>query len=79
MSTKDFEKLSVREVFELLGSGFSGLSEEEARKRLSIYGFNVVEEKKESFFIDVFEGVLGSDAMASRDCCDSLLRYWACY
>jgi len=59
LSTKDFEKLSVREVFELLGSGFSGLSEEEARKRLSIYGFNVVEEKKESFLLMFLRGFWG--------------------
>ena len=48
LSTRDFEGLSLKEAFELLSSGPNGLSDEEAERRLSIYGLNVIEEKKES-------------------------------
>jgi H+-transporting ATPase len=48
LSTKDFERISLDEAFKLLSSGPNGLSEEEARKRLSIYGPNIIEEKEES-------------------------------
>jgi len=48
LSTKDFERVSLDEAFKMLGSGPNGLSEDEARRRLSVYGPNVVGEKKES-------------------------------
>jgi H+-transporting ATPase len=48
LSTRDFEGLSLKEAFELLSSRPNGLSDEEAERRLSIYGLNVIEEKKES-------------------------------
>jgi len=48
LSTRDFEGLSLKEAFELLGSRPNGLSDEEAERRLRIYGLNVIEEKKES-------------------------------
>jgi H+-transporting ATPase len=48
LSTKDFERISLDEAFKLLSSGPNGLSEEEARKGLSIYGPNIIEEKEES-------------------------------
>jgi len=37
-STRDFERLSLKEAFELLGSRPNGLSDEEAKRRLSVYG-----------------------------------------
>lgn len=47
-STRDFEKISINEAFDLLGSKPSGLSDEEAEMRLSAYGPNVIEEKREN-------------------------------
>jgi hypothetical protein len=37
-STRDFERLSLKEAFELPGSRPNGLSDEEAKRRLSVYG-----------------------------------------
>ena len=37
LSTKDFEHLSLKETFELLGSRPNGLSDEEAKRRLIVY------------------------------------------
>jgi H+-transporting ATPase len=48
LSTKDFERISLNDAFKLLNSELNGLSEEEAERRLSIYGPNIVEEKKEN-------------------------------
>jgi H+-transporting ATPase len=48
LSIKDFERISLDEAFKLLSSGPNGLSEDEARRRLGVYGPSVVEEKKES-------------------------------
>jgi H+-transporting ATPase len=48
LSTKDFERLSLKEAFELLGSRPNGISDVEAKRRLIVYGLNVIEEKKEN-------------------------------
>jgi len=48
ISTREFERMKVEEAFKALGSSPEGLSEEEARKRLAVYGFNEVPEKKEN-------------------------------
>jgi H+-transporting ATPase len=48
LSTREFERMEVEEAFNVLGSSPEGLSEEEARKRLAVYGFNEVPEKREN-------------------------------
>jgi Cation transport ATPase len=52
LSTREFENISLKDAFELLGSGLNGLSDEEAERRLSIHGRNVIEEKKESSMLE---------------------------
>ncbi|WP_457624888.1 cation-translocating P-type ATPase [Persephonella sp.] len=49
-----FYALTLEKVFELLGSSPSGLTEEEAEKRLKKYGYNRIEEEKESLFVIFF-------------------------
>jgi H+-transporting ATPase len=58
-STRDFEKISINEAFNLLGSKPSGLSDEEAEMRLSIYGPNVIEEKRESTVLEFLKRFWG--------------------
>ncbi|MCC6066034.1 MAG: plasma-membrane proton-efflux P-type ATPase [Thermofilum sp.] len=48
ISTREFEGMEIEEAFKVLGSSPEGLSEEEARKRLAVYGFNEVPERKEN-------------------------------
>ncbi len=43
--------IPIKELFKLLNSSPNGLTEEEAKKRLEIYGLNELEEKKESKFL----------------------------
>ncbi|BCS90950.1 MAG: plasma-membrane proton-efflux P-type ATPase [Candidatus Micrarchaeota archaeon] len=45
----DIEKLSIDDLFNRLATNEKGLSREEAEKRLKQYGYNSVEEKKDSF------------------------------
>jgi len=52
LSTREFENISLKDAFELLGSGLNGLSDEEAERRLSIHGRNVIEEKKENSMLE---------------------------
>ncbi|MEM3904334.1 MAG: cation-transporting P-type ATPase, partial [Sulfolobales archaeon] len=59
LSTKDFEKISLNDAFKLLNSELNGLSEEEAERRLSIYGPNIVEEKKESTLLEFLKRFWG--------------------
>jgi H+-transporting ATPase len=59
LSTKDFERVSLNEAFKLLNSELNGLSEEEAERRLSIYGPNIVEEKKESTLLEFLKRFWG--------------------
>ncbi|MGC8608977.1 MAG: plasma-membrane proton-efflux P-type ATPase, partial [Thermoplasmata archaeon] len=47
----EFEDLSIDETFQKLDSSKDGLSEYEAKKRLSKYGFNEITEKKQSNII----------------------------
>ncbi len=46
--SKEVYSLSIDEILKLLNTSEKGLSSEEAEKRLKIYGFNQLEEKKES-------------------------------
>jgi len=59
LSTKDFERVSLNDAFKLLNSELNGLSEEEAERRLSIYGPNIVEEKKESTLLEFLKRFWG--------------------
>ncbi|XP_022153419.1 ATPase 9, plasma membrane-type [Momordica charantia] len=47
----DLERIPVQEVFEQLKCSREGLSSEEGRKRLQLFGPNKLEEKKESKFL----------------------------
>jgi len=59
MKTKDFESLSIDEVFKLLATDPSGLKEEEAERRLRIYGPNAVEEEKRNAAVDFLKRFWG--------------------
>lgn len=59
LQTKEYEKLSVEDALKLVDSSINGLSEEEARKRLDIYGPNAVEEKKENAFLEFLKRFWG--------------------
>jgi H+-transporting ATPase len=59
LSTKDFERLTLNDAFELLRSGPGGLSEEEARRRLSVYGPNAIEEERESPLLEFLKRFWG--------------------
>jgi Mg2+-importing ATPase len=50
MAFSEFTKREIKEVFEILKSGESGLSEEEVNERQKIYGFNEIKEKEVSAF-----------------------------
>ncbi|KMT01076.1 hypothetical protein BVRB_9g223310 [Beta vulgaris subsp. vulgaris] len=47
----DLESIPVEEVFEQLKCSREGLSEEEGKRRLVLFGYNKLEEKKESKFL----------------------------
>ncbi|MGB9553269.1 MAG: HAD-IC family P-type ATPase, partial [bacterium] len=58
-STGEFSSLSIEEAFKELESSPQGLSEEEAKARLSLWGYNEVPEKRTSpvvFFLTRFWG-----------------------
>jgi len=48
ISSKEYEKIHPEEVFNILESGKDGLSDEEAERRIQIFGPNAIEERKES-------------------------------
>jgi Mg2+-importing ATPase len=48
MNFKEFSKIEKIEVFEILNSKESGLSEEEVKERQKVYGFNEIKEKEVS-------------------------------
>jgi H+-transporting ATPase len=48
VSSREYEEISTEEVFRLLESREEGLSDEEAERRLQIFGPNAIEERKES-------------------------------
>ena len=57
----DWHTLPISEVFKRLKTSPKGLSEEEVRKRLQIYGYNVFKEKKKRaiiIFINQFKSIL---------------------
>jgi H+-transporting ATPase len=59
MTVDDFKKLSISEAFSKLGSSVKGLSSNDVSKRLAQYGYNEIEEKKQSYmllFISKFFG-----------------------
>jgi H+-transporting ATPase len=51
-SARDFEKMSVQEVYAALSSSEKGLSSEEVSSRLKKYGFNEVPGKKKNPLVD---------------------------
>jgi len=53
MSFSKFSAKDIKDVFEMLKSTEGGLSEEEAKERLKVYGFNEIREKEVSF-IEIF-------------------------
>lgn len=57
--TRDFEKIPIEEIFELLGTNTEGLTEEEAEERLRRYGPNAVEEKKENPILEFLKRFWG--------------------
>jgi Mg2+-importing ATPase len=50
MAFSEFTKKEIKEVFEILKSRESGLSEEEVKERQRIYGFNEIKEREFSAF-----------------------------
>lgn len=62
LSNVKWHAIDKEEVLKLLGSSREGLSKEEARRRLQIYGYNEIEEKKKkttfNIFIDQFKSFL---------------------
>ncbi|MCL4404798.1 plasma-membrane proton-efflux P-type ATPase [Candidatus Marsarchaeota archaeon] len=57
--SEKLEKLSVNQVYSKLGSGKNGLSSREAEKRLDIYGYNEITQKKPNYpliFLKKFAG-----------------------
>ncbi|KAF7154672.1 hypothetical protein RHSIM_Rhsim01G0038300 [Rhododendron simsii] len=54
----DLENIPIEEVFEQLKCTREGLSTEEGEKRLQIFGFNKLEEKKAQLWIHSFESKL---------------------
>lgn len=57
--TRDFEKIPIEKIFELLGTNPEGLTEEEAEERLRRYGPNAVEEKKENPILEFLKRFWG--------------------
>jgi H+-transporting ATPase len=57
--TRDFEKIPIEKIFELLGTNPEGLTEEEAEERLRRYGPNAVEEKKENSILEFLKRFWG--------------------
>jgi P-type Ca2+ transporter type 2C len=57
MAFSEFTKKEIKEVFEILKSRKEGLSEEEAKERQKIYGFNEIKEKEVSAIRNFFEAV----------------------
>ncbi|AKG38093.1 hypothetical protein MA03_00625 [Infirmifilum uzonense] len=61
-SEKNWHSMPVEEVFKMLDTSPSGLSQEEARRRLEVYGYNRLEEEKKvsplKLFIEQFKNPL---------------------
>jgi Ca2+-transporting ATPase len=53
MAFSEFTKKEIKEVFEILKSRESGLSEEEVKERQKIYGLNEIKEREVSA-IEIF-------------------------
>ncbi|RLE95203.1 MAG: ATPase [Thermoprotei archaeon] len=62
MSSIKWFKLTVEDVLEKLNTCLKGLSEEEAKRRLELYGFNEIPERRKrgplDIFIDQFKSIL---------------------
>jgi len=50
--TLEFQKISLEETFELLHTNAGGLTDSEAARRLKIFGYNKIEEKKKNPFFE---------------------------
>ncbi|HTP59957.1 MAG TPA: HAD-IC family P-type ATPase, partial [Spirochaetia bacterium] len=59
MSTKALEEMTVAAAFEAVTSGPEGLSEREAKERLSRYGHNEIEEKRKRPVLDFLKRFWG--------------------
>ncbi len=59
IESQSIEKLSMKDVFSKLGSSERGLSSKEAEKRLDLYGYNEIKDKKPNYaliFLKKFYG-----------------------
>jgi len=56
LTKRDWHALEVDEVLEILGTSWDGLGEEEARRRLSKYGWNELREEKGKTALEIFIG-----------------------
>ncbi len=52
-STSEYKRISVEESLNILGSSMDGLSNSDAGKRLDIFGYNEIAEKKTNPFLDL--------------------------
>jgi H+-transporting ATPase len=50
--TSEYRKTSLEETLKSLGTSTDGLSESEAGKRLEVFGYNEIEEKKRNLFLE---------------------------
>jgi hypothetical protein len=62
-NSSEYLHLSFDETFNVLKSSKSGLSEEEAERRINLFGKNDVLEKKENLLKLFFRLFLGSDGV----------------
>ena len=53
-STSEYKNISLEEIVESLGTSMDGLSESEAGKRLGVFGYNEIVEKKRNPLLEFF-------------------------
>ncbi|HEY9245979.1 MAG TPA: cation-transporting P-type ATPase, partial [Candidatus Methanoperedens sp.] len=51
-NTSEYKKISIKESLEMLETSTNGISESEAEKRLEIFGYNEITEKKKNPFLE---------------------------
>jgi H+-transporting ATPase len=51
-NTSEYKKISIKESLEMLETSPNGIAESEAEKRLEIFGYNEIAEKKKNFFLE---------------------------
>lgn len=57
--TLEYKKMKIEEVYRYLNTNQYGLSDEEALKRIGIYGYNEIKEKKENNLVNFFKRYIG--------------------